>query len=186
MTRPKLNLKPAKDESGNVLVAQGEVVPEIDSTSVRSQMTTNWLRESLAKSDAVAIGASFDRTELLNHVHLFDLGTDAATSISAENSIEKMLAHQLAAAHDLAMRLCSLAMMADIGPLNIPKLTNAAVRLMEAYQGGVLALHKIKNGGRQTVVVQHVDVSAGGQAVINGALTSASKSRQGEGLRDDE
>ena len=178
----KLNLKPAKDKSGKVRVAQGEVVPEVDPSTLRTEMRTEWLRETLGNPDAVAVAASFNRTELLNGVSLFDLGTDAATSISAENSIEKMLAHQMAAAHDLAMKLCNFAMDADLGPLNIPKLTNAAVRLMEAYQGGLLALHKIKTGGRQTVVVQHVDVGSGGQAVIAGSVNSSSKVRPGGGV----
>lgn len=183
---PKLNLKPAKDKAGKVLVAQGEVVPEVDPSSPRTQRKSEWLRETLGNPDAAAIGASFSRTELLNGVRLFDLGTDAATSISADNSLEKMLAHQMAAAHDLAMKLCYFAMDADLGPLNIPKLTNAAVRLMEAYQGALLVLHKIKTGGRQTVVVQHVDVGSGGQAVIAGSVNSSPAARRGGGSRDNE
>ena len=186
MSRRKLNLKPAKDASGEMLIAQGEVLPEIDEASIGSQMTTAWLRESLAKPDAVAAGASFSRTQLLQDVRLFDLGTDAATSISASNSIEKMLAHQMVVAHDLAMKVSYLTMSPDIGPLNIPKLSNAAVRLMEAFQGGVLALHKIKTGGRQTVVVQHVDVGSGGKAVIAGSVNSSSAARRGGGSRESE
>jgi hypothetical protein len=43
---------------------------------------------------------------------------------------------------------------------------------MQVYQEAFLALQKIRTGGKQTVVVQHVQVSQGGQAVIAGSLKS--------------
>ena len=46
-------------------------------------------------------------------------------------------------------------------------------------QTGMLALQKLHTGGKQTVVVQHVQVSQGGQAVIAGELQSIR--RDGEG-----
>ena len=50
---------------------------------------------------------------------------------------------------------------------------------MQAFQSGVLALHKIRTGGKQVVVVQHVDVSNGGQAVVAGSMNAG-----GKGLTD--
>ena len=38
------------------------------------------------------------------------------------------------------------------------------------YQEGLLTLQKLRTGGKQTVVVQHVQVSEGGQAVIAGSV----------------
>jgi hypothetical protein len=37
---------------------------------------------------------------------------------------------------------------------------------MGAYQAGMLTLQRIKTGGNQVVTVQHVNVGAGGQAMI--------------------
>jgi acyl-CoA thioesterase FadM len=48
------------------------------------------------------------------------------------------------------------------------RLTNAAARMMRVYQEAFLTLQKIRTGGKQTVVVQHVQVSDGGQAVVAG------------------
>ena len=57
---------------------------------------------------------------------------------------------------------------------------NTATRLMTAFQGGLLALDRIRRGGKQTVRVvhvhQHVAVGEGGQAVVAGTV-------KGRGLR---
>jgi hypothetical protein len=52
-------------------------------------------------------------------------------------------------------------------PVEQVRLTNAGARMMQAYQELLLTLQKLRTGGKQTVVVQHVRVS-GGQAVIAG------------------
>ena len=52
------------------------------------------------------------------------------------------------------------------------RLANAAARMMQVYQEGLLTLQKLKTGGKQTMVVQHVQVSDGGQAVIAASVES--------------
>jgi len=42
--------------------------------------------------------------------------------------------------------------------------------MMDAYQKGVLALHKLRTGGKQIVMVQHVNVGDGGRAVVTGGI----------------
>jgi hypothetical protein len=47
-----------------------------------------------------------------------------------------------------------------------------------SFQGGLLVLQRLKNGGSQTVTVRHVTVQTGAQAVIgnvNGGGRRASK-----------
>jgi hypothetical protein len=46
-----------------------------------------------------------------------------------------------------------------------------AARMMTTSQDAALALQRLKTGGTQNVVVQHVNVEAGGQAVV-GAVQS--------------
>jgi hypothetical protein len=98
----------------------------------------------------------------------------------AGSSLEKMLCHQMAARHRAAMWL-----VARIGEGGLPivesaRLSNAVARMMQVYQEAFLTLQKIRTGGRQTVRVQHVQVSEGGQAVIAGSVKSGSrKDRQG-------
>jgi hypothetical protein len=53
---------------------------------------------------------------------------------------------------------------------SVARLAGAAARMMETYQRGLLTLERLRNGGKQTVVVQHVDVANGGQAVVAGTM----------------
>lgn len=125
--------------------------------------------------------ASRDRMELASKADALTLGLDMAETIQAGNSLEKSLAHQLAAAHTLGMR-----MVADAGEnlaaykngryqqqhrsIEACRMANTAARLMDVFQRGMLTLDRLRNGGRQVVTVQHVNVEAGGQAVVAGAV----------------
>jgi len=124
--------------------------------------------DTLLHPNSVNIGASAERLCLLEAAGVSQLAVDAAETISAANSLEKMLAHQLALCHDTAFKTMH---QASERPDNVPdqtRLINSATRLLKCYQDGLLALHKIRSGNRQTMVVQHVNVSDGGQAVVTG------------------
>ena len=51
--------------------------------------------------------------------------------------------------------------MAFSQPREVARLTNAAARLIDAYQSGCLTLQKLKTKGTQRVVVQHQQVHVG-------------------------
>ena len=57
----------------------------------------------------------------------------------------------------------------SLPPVEMARLSNASARMMQIYQESLLVLQKLRTGGKQTVVVQHVQVSEGGQAVIAGS-----------------
>lgn len=107
------------------------------------------------------------RGELLTY-----LGTDCAAmamtaelDIKAENSLEKMLAHQLAVAHKGSMELMTKGFFEE-DVLSKARVMNIAIKMMEVFQKGLLTSQRLKSGGSQNIVVQHVTVSGGGQAVI--------------------
>jgi hypothetical protein len=93
------------------------------------------------------------------------MALDAATSIQANDSLEKMLAHQMAAAHKCAMELMGQVRYEQDAAVQAKRL-NAAARCMAAYQQGLLALHKVRQNGQQRIMVQYVNVSNGSQVVI--------------------
>lgn len=113
---------------------------------------------------------------------------DAVETIGARNSLEKMAVHQMAAAHELVMKMmCEGSEMirkagvtamnsvvpTAVAPYSIEgcRIISAAARLMGAYQNGLATLARIRQGGQQVVTVQHVQVSDGGQAVVAGQVT---------------
>jgi hypothetical protein len=157
--------------------AGGELVPAGDQIA----RGTNFIN-TVERPDAVAAEASMDRLRLADDgIQCVAMAVDAAETIQARNSIEKMLAHQLAAAHKLAMTFAGKARQLvedEGGPyqqdgiyvVEAARVANSSARMMDAFQKGALALHKLRTGGKQTVTVQHVNVNDGGQAVVTGGI----------------
>jgi hypothetical protein len=142
----------------DVLQANGEAVPP---------RTEKFLHEALTIPDLAAVEASLDRSRLLlqSGTDVAAMALDAASSIHATNSLERMLAHQMAAAHKLAMVLIGQVSYEQDAAAQAKRL-NAAARCMAVYQQGLLALHKVRQNGQQRITVQYVNVGNGSQAVI--------------------
>jgi hypothetical protein len=125
--------------------------------------------------DMLTAAASVARLDLVADAGALSLGVDAADTIQASNSLEKMLAHQMGVAHTMAMKFAADAQDELFGYKNFgqrdphrsieaARMANVAARLMEAYQRAALTLLRMRNGGRQVVTVQHVNIS-GGQSI---------------------
>jgi hypothetical protein len=104
-----------------------EALPALENRSLAG------VRETLERPDISGLEASSRRLDLLADADVVSLGVDAAESINANDSLEKMLAHQLAGAHKYALKLLALI---DRTSDNLEKLrlTNASGRMMQAYQ----------------------------------------------------
>lgn len=164
------------------LGAGGEAIPEPGEGQARAI-----LRETLSEgAGRVAEEASIARATLLIQPNLgvAAMALDAAESMGAGNSLERMLGHQMAVAHEAAMRLMNRAMRhtEDGGDsVEAARLANTAARLLSVFQDGLLTLQRLRTGGAQTVTVQHVTMQPGAQAVIGNV--SAGGARQARGGR---
>lgn len=178
------NLKPTafvrRGTGGEIVSAETHAdVPGIVDTVENPTLTT--------------LEASRDRLELASKAGALALAADTAETIQPQNALEKMLAHQLAVAHKLALETAAnsseRARAADdcvegssvhkMLTEESAKLANASARLMRAFSDGLLALHKIRHGGQQTVTVQHVTVGDGGQAVVAGRVDRGKSDENG-------
>ena len=132
--------------------------------------------------DMLTAAASVARLDLVADAGALSVGVDAADTIQASNSLEKMLAHQMGVAHTMAMKFAANAQDELFGYKNFgqrhphrsieaARMANVAARLMETYQRAALTLLRMRNGGRQVVTVQHVNIS-GGQAIVAGAVSA--------------
>ena len=179
--------------TGPVTIGRGGEVALPDSESQPGIINT--IRE---KQDMVTARASHQRLKLTGNALL--LAVDAADSIKARNSLERMKAHQLAALHRLGMKFAdkseALLAQVDLGisgwrpaselqaaSVEAARLGNAAVRAFGAYNDGMLALDRIRRGGKQTVTVVHqnVAVGPGGQAVVAGNVRGGAPGGKGTG-----
>jgi hypothetical protein len=149
-------------------IVAGEVVPdEADLPHNRG----GWaVRDTLATPDTPALAASLVRTELLaqNRLDVLALGIDAAAATECSDPLTKMLAHQAGLAHAAAFKLMDRAMEQD-NPVETARLVNSAGRMMSVFQQALVTLHRLQNGGQQTVTVQHINVNAD-QAVVAGSV----------------
>ena len=175
--------------------AGGELVP---ASMVGENSRALEYRSTVDRPDCVAIEASRDRLELADKAGALEMGLDLADTIQADNSMEKMLVHQMAAVHNSAMRMTALVnrrmeSMANINQLTMQdverqnietcRLAGTAARLMNTFQQGMLTLQRVRTGGEQRVVVeQHqyvTRVEDGGQAVIGPKVRTRGGVRNG-------
>jgi len=152
-----------------------------------------WHKRELAQTVAansamLAADASLARLSLARDADVLPLAVEAAQDAGAQTAMEKMLAHQLAAAHSLCMEMFAAASndlyryqkARDLNPAALADAVRSgavAARLVGAYAQGALALDRLQNGARQIITVQHVTVGEGGRAVIAGSVTTPEPSR---------
>jgi hypothetical protein len=153
------------------------------------------IADTLNNPDQAAIDASISRTDLLlaTQADIVALAVDAAASAKADNSLAKMLAHQLALIHTLAMKTGSRALefekrqgasgegFKQTDSVELGRLAQATSRLISTFQDGLVTLQRVRNGGAQTVTVRHVTVQAGGKAVIGNVKSRGRRSFKGPG-----
>lgn len=124
-----------------------------------------WMRDTLMDPDLPALDASRTRGQLLESNDVTALGVDVANTVQAGNTVEKLLAHQVALAHKIAFEQASKANREKNPAIEAKRLESAA-RMMGVAQRAALTLQRLRASGPQRVVVQHVHVEAGGQAVV--------------------
>ena len=90
--------------------------------------------------------------------------------IAPRDVIERMLAVQMAATHVATIRQGRRMANADQLP-QFDSHERAYNKLARTFAAQVEALRKHRNGGKQTVTVQHVNVSDGGQAIVGNVKT---------------
>jgi hypothetical protein len=142
------------------------------------------LRNTLKHPSYVTLDASKDRLDLAYQADVLEAALDLSETIIAENSVEKMLAAQMALLHKATMRIGTrlLGVTHQMGSVTdqdrydamtnqIVRLANAVTRATAEFQGAGLTLQKLRTGGRQLLTVQHVTVKDGGQAVVTGPIT---------------
>ncbi len=173
---------------GTVAVGRGGEALPLDTSS----MAGSYIRDTLSDStSATAARASMRRLELLEKSDTLALAIDTAESIEPRNGIERMLAHQLTNLHVLMMRASAKATSwlyraspddtdetrAALASVEATRLMNAAARMASAFNDGAVTLQRLRSGGTQRVVVQHVNVTEGGQAVVAGGDVAGGRRR---------
>jgi hypothetical protein len=95
----------------------------------------------------------------------FNAALAAIDGIRPGDEIEAMLAVQMVATYETAMDMLLRAKQADLMP-TLQECGSLAVKLLRTYTAQVEALARLRRGGEQRVIVQHVTVNEGGKAIV--------------------
>jgi hypothetical protein len=148
--------------------AQSQCVKVVSGEVTRDSLP-HGLLNTLEHPTIVTADASEHRTRLASEADVLEMALDAAATIEAQISVEKMQAHHLALAHKMAMHFGALALKENNVELAC-KLGKASLAAMHSYTQGQDSIHRARRGGRQIVTVQRVNVNDGGRAVIAGQV----------------
>ena len=90
--------------------------------------------------------------------------------IQPENETEALLATQMAATHETAMRMLKRA--AEVSdPRLVQECGTLATKMLRTYAVQMETLSKVRRKGEQKVRVEHVHVHEGGQAIVGNVTT---------------
>lgn len=90
--------------------------------------------------------------------------------INPKDEIEGMLSIQMIAVHNMIMYAMGLSMISDQFPEAKERNISRAVKLLRIFSSQIEALTKYRTRGQQRIVVDHVHIHQGGQAIV-GSVT---------------
>lgn len=121
-------------------------------------------RESIIKEpDLLNLGASNQRADLIEKAGVLELALETSHLSDTKGPIQKMITHQMAAAHKRSMELMAESAQARDPDIACKK-AKVAAKMMDAFSRAALTLQRLQTGASQVVTVQHVQVN--GPAVI--------------------
>ncbi len=89
-----------------------------------------------------------------------------ADSLGAQGLMQNMLVTQLLGVHELQQRLLAYATRSMHDPERGQYYINALTKLSNVFINQVSLLHKLQGNSQQKVVVEHLHINQGGQAIV--------------------
>jgi hypothetical protein len=187
--KPKLDTL-ATVESRSVAVSSPSAHPEALQKAPFSEATetafSNWMKQVFGTEDrelqsklldhAVGVVPDFSGHEMKS----FDYAAAALHGIGPKDSLEGMLAVQMVAAHTMAMECLRRAALPDQVDLGVEVNVNRGTKLMRTFASLTEALSRYRGKGEQKMIVEHVHVHRGGQAIV-GPVTQNNSGNRGGG-----
>ena len=148
-----------RDEATGKLTIPQDVWRKIEAGFGKSRAGSN------AFLTLIALAVSPDCHDLMAP-YITNFCIDVASSIGPRDHVEVMLVNQMIGTHWNAMALLSTK-------------PRDAVRLLRAFTAQVEALRNYRRKGEQRMIIEHVTVEAGGQAVVGNVVTGDPKNEGG-------
>ncbi len=103
---------------------------------------------------------------------------DALINLQPADEFEGMLCARLIVLHDQSMHFMTKITNPEISSVGIDMNINRSVKLQKLYNETLEALMKYRRKGEQRVVVQHVNVNDGGQAIVTTGTLGGSTNKK--------
>ena len=136
--------------------AGGEIIPPVS-------MGLQGLETIIREPDLLNLGASSQRMDLVEKAGVLELALETSHLCGTKGPVQKMLTHQLAAAHKRALELMGESAQAKDPDIACKK-AKVAAKMMDAFSRAALTLQRLQTGASQVVTVQHVQIN--GPAVV--------------------
>jgi hypothetical protein len=98
--------------------------------------------------------------------------------IKPQDEIEAMLAVQMIGVHNMAMATLARGMIKDQTFAGRQANADQATKMLRTYVAQMEALKKYRTGGQQKMIVEHVNVNEGGQAIVGTVNQGGVKNEQ--------
>ncbi len=128
---------------------------------------------------AQAASVGKDGNDPIAFENLYDSTTNVMNSLKPQDEIEGMLISRMVALHVQSMHYMACAANSDSTNESRDCCINRSTKLSRVYNETLEALSKYRRKGAQHVVVQHVNVNNGGQAVIVGSKGEGDNKKTG-------
>ena len=136
--------------------AGGEIIPPVS-------MGLQGLETIIREPDLLNLGASSQRMDLVEKAGVLELALETSHLCGTKGPVQKMLTHQLAAAHKRALELMTESAQTKDADIACKK-AKVAAKMMDAFSRAALTLQRLQTGASQVVTVQHVQIN--GPAVV--------------------
>jgi hypothetical protein len=98
--------------------------------------------------------------------------------VQPQDEIEAMLAVQMIGVHNMAMATLGRGMIKDQTFAGRQANADQATKMLRTYVAQMEALKKYRTGGQQKMIVEHVNVNEGGQAIVGTVNQGGGKNEQ--------
>jgi hypothetical protein len=153
---PKITLQGLKDPLYEVKMLEAVGTPESD-------LQTHLVNQVIQTFSGTVSKESHDK-----EISVIALNIIMAilSGIQPQDEIEGMLAVQMIGVHNMAMETLKRAMLSDQTFEGKQANVAQSTKMLRTFMAQMEALKKYRSGGQQRIVVEHVNVSEGGQAIV--------------------
>ena len=153
---PKITLKDPNDPLREVKMLEALGTPDSD---LQSHLLDQVIQTF--KGTVSADGFDNDKVALA-----YNYAMAILTGIQPQDELEAMLATQMIGVHNMAMNTLARAILSDQTFEGKQVNVNQATKMLRTYIAQMEAIKRYRTGGQQKMVVEHVHVNEGGQAIV--------------------